>query len=80
MNVNSVRTPGRPLRVVVEVRDGLAAVYSEEPIEVLTIDYDVDGLEEGQLESDLAGERCVTNHEMTTRPALVNDLFAHFQG
>ena len=47
-------------RVVVTVSGGVATVFKNDPeIEVVILDYDVDGVDEERLSEDYEGEKCV---------------------
>jgi len=65
-------------RVLVRVSDGMTEVYIAGDVEVLTVDYDIDGLTEGDLVYDLHGEPCAISWGVTPHATLVEDTFEHF--
>ena len=68
------------VRVVVTVTDGMTEIYVDgDDIDVLTLDYDVDGLAVEDFLYDADGKPCVIRHEMAHDPSLVETTFEHFK-
>ena len=65
-------------RVLVTVADGMTEIYIDGDVEVLTVDYDIDGLTNEEVIHDFDGEKCVIRWEVTVDPALVKQAFDHF--
>lgn len=66
-------------RIVVTVEDGMTYIYASGRVEVLTLDYDIGGLDAGDVISDIRGERCVVRREVTTNPRFMEQVFKHFE-
>lgn len=62
-------------RVVVELRDGMTYVYVDSEVSVVTLDYDVDGVQDEEITLDSEGERCVIRREAEQNPELVDRAF-----
>lgn len=67
-------------RVVVELRDGMTYVYIDSEVSVVTLDYDVDGVDEEEITLDSEGERCVVRRETERSPELVDHAFDLLSG
>ena len=69
------------IRVLVTVTDGMTEVYvNGDDVDVLTLDYDIDGLTTEEFRYDAAGTPCVIRREMAHDPFLVETTFEHFEG
>lgn len=65
-------------RVVVIIRGGMASVYTDGEADVLTVDYDVDGVDDDMSVLDAQSRRCVVHREVENAPALVARAFSRF--
>jgi hypothetical protein len=65
-------------RVLVTVEGGMTRVGASGDVEVLTIDYDIEGVDEAQLAVDARGEQCIVRRQVITNPGLVSRTFGHF--
>jgi len=65
-------------RVLVTVYGGVAeAIIEDENLQVLIVDYDVDGQE--RVVNDHEGNKCVTNNLRSVNPLVVARYFDHFK-
>lgn len=65
-------------RVVIEVRHGFTYVYTDGDVSLLTLDYDVDGVDDNETGVDAAAERCFVHREAIRDRRLVERTFRHF--
>jgi hypothetical protein len=54
-------------------------VFSEGNIDILTLDYDIDGIANDETALDIEGERCVPRREVVVDRHLVSQAFGHFE-
>ncbi len=67
-----------PPRVLVTVSGGMTEIYIEGEVEVLTVDYDIEGFAEDELIYDQRGKSCLIRRELTADSTLVGEAFEHF--
>ena len=68
------------IRILVTVEGGIPYVYTEENVELLMVDYDVEAVDEDQIVPDIFGKRCFIRRDGDLRSTLVNEMFEHFGG
>jgi hypothetical protein len=66
-------------KIVIHVEGGVPYVYSDQEVDVLIVDYDIEAVDEDEIKEDSNHMPCFLRRDWAVRPEMVETTFVHFE-